>query len=65
MKVIAKFIRKGWRYYVFMYENGKIRPAETTPGMGDMGVKEIDGRVNSTIINCKNFYKCHNVSPVQ
>jgi hypothetical protein len=23
-----------WKYYVFMYVNGKIRPVETIPGMG-------------------------------
>jgi hypothetical protein len=22
-----------WKYYVFMYENGKMRPVETIPGM--------------------------------
>jgi hypothetical protein len=26
-----------------MYENGKIRPLETTPGMGARGIKENDG----------------------
>jgi hypothetical protein len=34
-------IRKGcgrricWRYYVLMYENGKMRPVETIPRMRD------------------------------
>jgi hypothetical protein len=23
-----------WKYYVFMYENGKMRPVETIAGMG-------------------------------
>jgi hypothetical protein len=23
-----------WKYYVFMYENGKMRPVETIPRMG-------------------------------
>jgi hypothetical protein len=23
-----------WIYYVLMYENGKMRPIETIPGMG-------------------------------
>jgi hypothetical protein len=23
-----------WEYYVLMYVNGKMRPAETIPGMG-------------------------------
>jgi hypothetical protein len=26
-----------------MYENGKMRPVETTPGMGRGGIKENDG----------------------
>jgi hypothetical protein len=36
-------IRKGRRrvnmveYYVLVYENGKVRPGETVPGMGDKG----------------------------
>jgi hypothetical protein len=28
-------------YYVLMYENGKMRPVETSPGME--GIKEDDG----------------------
>jgi hypothetical protein len=24
-----------WKYYVFMYENGKMRPVETIAGMGE------------------------------
>jgi hypothetical protein len=46
-----------------MHVNGKMRPVETTPGMGD-GIKENGGGVNSTmiyLIHCKNFCKCHNV----
>jgi hypothetical protein len=27
-----------------MYVNGKILPVETTPGMGEEGIKEKDGR---------------------
>jgi hypothetical protein len=23
-----------WKYHILMYENGKMRPAETPPGMG-------------------------------
>jgi hypothetical protein len=30
------------KYYVVMYENGKMRSAETIPGMGE-GIKEHDG----------------------
>jgi hypothetical protein len=40
-----------------------MRPVETSPGMGG-GVKN-DGGVNSTMIHCKHFCKCHNVPPVQ
>jgi hypothetical protein len=29
-------------YYALMYENGKMRPGETVPGMGE-GIKENDG----------------------
>jgi hypothetical protein len=43
-----------------MYVNGKMRPVETIPGVGGEGIKEKDGRVNSTMIYCKNFCKCHN-----
>jgi hypothetical protein len=48
-----------------MYENGKMRPLETIPGMVGRGIKEDDGGVNSTMICCKNFSKCHNVPTVQ
>jgi hypothetical protein len=47
-----------------VYENEKMRPVETVPGMGEGGIKENDGikeGVNSTKIYCKNFCKCHNV----
>jgi hypothetical protein len=27
-------------YYVLMYKNGKMRPAETIPGMQEGGIKE-------------------------
>jgi hypothetical protein len=37
----------------------KLRPVETIPGMGGKGIKKNDGRVNSTMIYCKNFGKCH------
>jgi hypothetical protein len=44
-----------------MYENRKMRPIETIPGMGEEGIKENEGGVNSTVIYCVNFYKCQNV----
>jgi hypothetical protein len=47
-----------------MYVNGKMRPVETIPGIGGGGIKENDGGVDSTMINCENC-KCHNVAPVQ
>jgi hypothetical protein len=42
-------IRKGCgkvnmvEYYVLIYENGKMRPVETLPGMGGGRIKENDG----------------------
>jgi hypothetical protein len=41
-----------------MNGNGKMRPAEPIPGMGGE-IKENDGGLNSTMIYCKNFFKCH------
>jgi hypothetical protein len=49
-----------WWKYELMYENGKIRHAETIPGMG-AGVKRMMEEVNSTTIYCKSFGKCHDV----
>jgi hypothetical protein len=46
-----------------MYENGKVRPVETIPGMGGGEIKENGREVNSTMTYCKNFLKCCNVSP--
>jgi hypothetical protein len=43
--------------------NGKMRPVETIPGIGGGGKRMVEG-VNSSIINCKNFHKCHKVPPV-
>jgi hypothetical protein len=31
-----------WEYYVFMYENGKMRPVGTIQGIGG-GIKNNDG----------------------
>jgi hypothetical protein len=47
------------------YENGKLRPVESVPGMGGKGTKENDGGVISTMICCENFCKCYNVPLVQ
>jgi hypothetical protein len=41
-----------------MYENEKMRPVETTPGLGGGGIKENDGGGESKI-SCKHFSKCH------
>jgi hypothetical protein len=41
---------KWWKYYVLIYENGKMRPVETIAGMGRREIKENDGWVNSTMI---------------
>jgi hypothetical protein len=48
-----------------MCVNGKMIPVETIPGMGERGIKENDGGVNSSMIYCKNFCKCHNVPSAQ
>jgi hypothetical protein len=31
-----------WKYHVLMYENGKMRPVETIPGMGVEVIKKND-----------------------
>jgi hypothetical protein len=33
----------GGNIYILIYVNGKMRPAETIPGMGERGTKENDG----------------------
>jgi hypothetical protein len=48
-----------------MYENGKMRPFETIPGMGVRRIKRMMEGVNPTVIYCKKFCKCHNILPVQ
>jgi hypothetical protein len=50
---------------VEMYENGKMRPVETIPGMGEGRIKEMIEEVNSTMTYCKYFCKCHTVLLVQ
>jgi hypothetical protein len=49
-----------------MYENGKMRPVETVPGMGGMRKRRMMEGVNSSmiyLIYCMKFCKCHNVPP--
>jgi hypothetical protein len=48
-----------------MYENGKMRPAETILRSGRGRIKENDGGVNSTKMYCKHFSKYYNVPSVQ
>jgi hypothetical protein len=48
-----------------MYVNEKMKPVETTPGMGRGDKEEWWKEVNSTMINCKKFCKCYNVPLVQ
>jgi hypothetical protein len=45
--------------------NGKKRPVEIISGMRGVGIRKMMERVNSTMMYCKNFLKCHNVPPVQ
>jgi hypothetical protein len=47
-----------------MYENGTVRNVETVLGKGSGGKGMIEG-VNLTRIYCKNFFKDHNVPPIQ
>jgi hypothetical protein len=32
-----------WKYYVLRYENGKMRPVDTIPGIGGGRIKENGG----------------------
>jgi hypothetical protein len=41
-----------------VYVNGKLRPVETTSGIGGGKIKKNDGGANSTLKNCKKFCKC-------
>jgi hypothetical protein len=54
-----------WKYYVLMYENGKMRPVEIILRRGREGIKKNDGGGELNKIYYKNFSKCHNISPVQ
>jgi hypothetical protein len=46
-----------------VYENGKMRPVETIPGVGGGGIKENDGGSEFNYDHCKNLCKYHNVPP--
>jgi hypothetical protein len=48
-----------------MYENGKLIHVETILGMGEGEQRKIMEGVNPTMIYCMNFYKYHDVPPVQ
>jgi hypothetical protein len=51
--------------YILRCVSWKVRPAENISEREREEIKEINGEVNSTMIYCKNFCKCHNVPPVQ
>jgi hypothetical protein len=53
---------KLWKCYVLMYENGKMRPVETIPGMEEGWIKEDDGGGEFNMIYYKNFGKYHNIT---
>jgi hypothetical protein len=53
-----------WKYYVFMYANGKMRPVETIPGMQGKVDKAIEGGSEFAYDYCMNFGKCQNVPQV-
>jgi hypothetical protein len=36
-------VKRWWKNYVLNYVNGKMRPIETIPGMGEGEIKENDG----------------------
>jgi hypothetical protein len=44
-----------------MYENGKMRPAKTIPGLRGVGIKENDGGGDFNYDKCK----CYNVPQVK
>jgi hypothetical protein len=46
--------------HVWKWKNESV---DTIPGMGEGVIKENDERVNSTMIYCNDFCKCHNVPP--
>jgi hypothetical protein len=50
---------------MYTYENGKMRPVETIPGMWEDGERRRMEGVDSTMIDCKNFCKCHSAPQVQ
>jgi hypothetical protein len=54
-----------WKYSVLMYVNRKVRPVETIPSIGEGWLRRMMEGVSSTMKNCKNFCKCHNVPPIQ
>jgi hypothetical protein len=48
-----------------MYENGKMRPVETVPGMGEVGIKENGGGGEfnydlRTLVNVTKYPKYNN-----
>jgi hypothetical protein len=48
-----------------MYENENMRHIENTPGMGGREQRRMMEYVNSAMMYCKNFCKCHDAFPVQ
>jgi hypothetical protein len=40
----------------------KMRPVETIPGIGEGGLRRMMEGMNSTMIYCKIFGECHNIS---
>jgi hypothetical protein len=46
-----------------MYVNGKMRPVEPILRIRGGVIKDSDVGGKFNLIYCKNFYKCHNVSP--
>jgi hypothetical protein len=40
-----------WKYSVHIYVNGKMRPVETIPGMGERRERKMMEGVNSSMMN--------------
>jgi hypothetical protein len=55
-----------WKYYVLIYENGKMRPVATIlRSRRTRGQRRVMEGVNLTKIYCKHFCKCHDGPPAQ
>jgi hypothetical protein len=64
--LVCSFLLQGQLCPLHSESQGTQESPPLQPRMsGGGGLEENDEGVNSTMIYCKNFCKCHNVSPVQ